>query len=353
MNGASFAKRVVVEVEAEGLSVVDTRFEGGVELRVRRAGVSLRRTYFGAPSSVSGVSTSFRFVAGTSAEAVQERVSAAEAATDGTEVVSASDDLRPAGLEAWVPRLLSVQQTDVSQLTLADVDLRWCRFAGAHHLDELSLEGRSPFNQPPGWQVGRAWPPVWRWTARRVLAEEHPWHAGRRKSGGWTKELPGLDSVAQVPSVGPERLAVLYRSLCSGTWTGSRTSVRQGRRPRPVGWCVMRASHAAAAAISIVMGSLVGAGVNLSTGRPTPAIVVGTVVLVVCWAGLEAWRAARPTAKPESTGAVTVEQDAGHVDGKLTGYRGGPAGGAVEVRQKIERAGSGSEIIGYDGDAGL
>jgi hypothetical protein len=77
-------------------------------------------------------------------------------------------------LEEWVPWLLSVQETDVSQLTLADVDLRWCRFAGAHQLDKLRLEGRGPLNRPPGWRLGRAWPPVWRWTSRRVLAEEAP-----------------------------------------------------------------------------------------------------------------------------------------------------------------------------------
>lgn len=103
----------------------------------------------------------------------------------------------------------------MSQLTVADVDLGWCRFAGAHQLDKLRLEGRSPFNRPPrGWRAGWAWLPIWRWSPRRVLAEEHPWRARRRKSGGWATDVPRSDLVAAAaPWVGPERLAVLYRSL--------------------------------------------------------------------------------------------------------------------------------------------
>ncbi|MEV4049564.1 pentapeptide repeat-containing protein [Amycolatopsis sp. NPDC049688] len=213
VDRASFAKLVIVEVEADRLSADDARFERGVELRVRRPEVSMRRTHFGGPSSVSGMPAPFKSPKGRSVAAVPEQLTAETAGSGSTVAVVASDDRRPVGLEAWVPRLLSVQETDVAQLTLADVDLRWCRFAGTHHLDELSLEGRSPFNRPPNWQAGWAWPPVWRWTTRRVLAEEHPWRAGRRKSGGWSKELPDLDGAAQVPPVGPERLAVLYRSL--------------------------------------------------------------------------------------------------------------------------------------------
>lgn len=108
----------------------------------------------------------------------------------------------------------------------------------------------------------------------------------------------------------------------------------------------MRSSHVTFAALSVVMGSLVSVGVNLATGRPTPAIVVGAVVLVLAWAGLEAWRAAR-----SGGGSVAVRQDVRRVDGRMTGYRGRPVGGPVEIDQRIQRAGSGSEVIGYDGDA--
>ncbi|MCO1575499.1 pentapeptide repeat-containing protein [Crossiella sp. SN42] len=216
VDGASFAKRVVVEAETNRLSAGHTRFEGGVELRVRYARIDARGAFFGAPSSLSGAPAPFEH-ASLAVAAEQEQISAWVAERDGTDPVSVSQP-RGAGLEEWVPQLLSVQETDVSQLTLADVDLRWCRFAGAHQLDKLRLEGRSPFNEPPGgWQIGLAWPPVWRWTSRRVLAEEHPWRAGRRKSGGWTKNLPDshgvVFDVAERPPVGPERLVVVYRSL--------------------------------------------------------------------------------------------------------------------------------------------
>ncbi|MGW0522097.1 hypothetical protein [Crossiella sp. NPDC003009] len=53
MDGSSFAKRVMVEVETGTLSATDTRFEGGVELRVRYARIDVRRTFFGAPSSLA------------------------------------------------------------------------------------------------------------------------------------------------------------------------------------------------------------------------------------------------------------------------------------------------------------
>lgn len=64
VSRASFAKRVVVEVEAGALVVADARFEEGVELRVRYASVSLRRVFFGGPSSVSGAAEPFTPVGG-------------------------------------------------------------------------------------------------------------------------------------------------------------------------------------------------------------------------------------------------------------------------------------------------
>jgi hypothetical protein len=62
--------------------------------------------------------------------------------------------------EPWVPLLVSLQETDVSELTIVNIDLRWCRFAGAYHLDKLKIEGYSPFDSPPdGWRVQLGWPP--------------------------------------------------------------------------------------------------------------------------------------------------------------------------------------------------
>jgi Pentapeptide repeats (9 copies) len=118
------------------------------------------------------------------------------------------------------PRLLSVRATDVANLVVTDLTLAPCRFAGAHHLDQLRLEGALRFAQPPrGLRIGRAWPPAWWWTRRQTLAEEHAWRATRPKGAGWhdreTQSPAWLaEATGQPPRViGPERLAVLYRAL--------------------------------------------------------------------------------------------------------------------------------------------
>ncbi|RLK58400.1 pentapeptide repeat-containing protein [Actinokineospora cianjurensis] len=208
LDGARFEQHSIVEVAAGEFSAVGARFDGGVELRVGYAQVSLRRAFFGAPSSLTGLPAPFA-----SSEAPRG-VTPGQVRVWVAERVGVGRSVRRGGVEEWVPRLLSVQETDVAQLTVADVDLSGCRFAGAHHLDELRVEGVAPFNRPPGgWRVGWAWPPVWRWSERRVLAEERLWRAQHRKHGGWSEELPDLHPEMSTLWVGPERLAVLYRSL--------------------------------------------------------------------------------------------------------------------------------------------
>ncbi|MFI0406563.1 hypothetical protein [Actinomadura sp. 3N508] len=102
-------------------------------------------------------------------------------------------------------RVVSVRGLDVLQLTLTDVDLSQCRFAGLQRADQVVLDGRCVFADGPH---GR----------RRVLAEEHHWRAARavrsgrdRESGGW-RRLPE-QAGQRVEVVGPARLEVLYRQL--------------------------------------------------------------------------------------------------------------------------------------------
>jgi hypothetical protein len=118
------------------------------------------------------------------------------------------------------PIVASLERANVATLTLTGLDLRACRFADAHHLDQLRIEGPPPFaDTPRGWKAGWAWPPVWRWTRRQALAEEHHWRAEEpRKRAGWYP--PACQPPASPPRrakpvlvVSPERLAVLYRQL--------------------------------------------------------------------------------------------------------------------------------------------
>jgi hypothetical protein len=112
------------------------------------------------------------------------------------------------------PRLVSLRGADVAGLTCTDVDLSDCRFAGAHHLDSLRMEGASSFITPPG---SEWWPlSQWRrWSRRGVLAEEAQWRAGELRGGrarwpGWHPPKSGL--VGNEP-VTAARLAGLYRAL--------------------------------------------------------------------------------------------------------------------------------------------
>jgi hypothetical protein len=101
---------------------------------------------------------------------------------------------------------------DVAGLRLADVDLRACRFVGAHNLDRLRIEGAPLFARTSGW-----------WRARRkTLAEEQHWRArrlGRWRPAGWYPVAcqPPAAPKAQMPTVlEPVRLAALYRDVRKG-----------------------------------------------------------------------------------------------------------------------------------------
>jgi hypothetical protein len=90
---------------------------------------------------------------------------------------------------------------------IIDTDLASCRFAGAHHLDQLGIEGRCRFGYPPG--STRMAGALSRWTRRQVLAEEQAWR-------GWAPDArPGTGQASSNddPGISAERLAALYRSL--------------------------------------------------------------------------------------------------------------------------------------------
>jgi hypothetical protein len=219
INRVMFEGAVFLEITGGKISLAHAHFKESAMLRLRYAALMLDRTVFAKPSDVIYAKAPF-------------------AARDPESSVYFSyfseTSARTVAVAAR-PRLLSLHGVDASTLTLTDLDLRACHFEGAHHLDQLRIEGSPPFSDPPrGWLLGRVGGqglPVWRWTRRQTLAEEHSWRSnlplpdspsGRPhpKRAGWyptTCRLP--DWVAEQiglrvrPYLGPEHLASMYRAL--------------------------------------------------------------------------------------------------------------------------------------------
>jgi Pentapeptide repeats (9 copies) len=195
LDRATFEQDITIEVVAAELSCVGTRFGEAATLRLRRAQVVLDAAVFTKPSTVAF-----------------------------------APDLPRRHAQ---PRLLSLRGVDVGTLTLRELNLAACLFQGAHHLDQLRIEGARPFADTPGaWrlQLGRWRVPIWRrWSRRQTLAEEHhwraelsrprparwswidrpTWHGTTTQTPRWVVERTGQ----QVQQLGPDRLAVLYRAL--------------------------------------------------------------------------------------------------------------------------------------------
>ncbi|MGZ6637759.1 MAG: pentapeptide repeat-containing protein [Solirubrobacteraceae bacterium] len=144
---AGFDQDVQLVVSAAAFSCRRTRFGGPANLDLRWAEVALDDAVFLQPSRLAGVGP-FQDV-----DDSQPRCRA---------------DVRQ--LEAVVrPRVVSLRQANVGNLTLGNVDLRACRFFGAHGLDQLRIEADCYFAEPPRLR----WYSPRRYTRRRTIAEEH------------------------------------------------------------------------------------------------------------------------------------------------------------------------------------
>jgi uncharacterized protein YjbI with pentapeptide repeats len=192
-DSAVFRERVQINVAAASLCAWAAQFPAGVHLRLRWASVVLDDANLAAPAILAGVPP-----------------------FDGLDEEDAARRWRrlPPGprTQRWRPRLLSLCRADVAGLRLANVDLRACRFAGAHNLDKLRIEGEPLFARTNGW-----------WRARRkTLAEEQQWRGsrlGRWRPDGWYHRAcqPPASPAVDVPGVlAPVQLAALYRELRKG-----------------------------------------------------------------------------------------------------------------------------------------
>jgi hypothetical protein len=103
-------------------------------------------------------------------------------------------------------RLLSVRRADLAGLTVSNIDLRACRFSGAHNLDKLRIEAEDTFGFPPA---------SWRWTKRQVIAEEHHWRASHGERG-WYRPPHRPPAWLEVERLEPAQIAGVYRALRKG-----------------------------------------------------------------------------------------------------------------------------------------
>jgi uncharacterized protein YjbI with pentapeptide repeats len=215
-DDAEFAQDVQLAVSASALSCCRTRFGGSATLDVRWAEVALEDAIFLQRSRLAGVGR-FPFIAdwGSRCRADTRHLVADER-----------------------PRVVSLRQADVGNLTLGGVDLRSCRFFGTHRLDQLRIEADCQFAEPPR----LPWYSLGRYTRRQTLAEEHafrqnlqttrnrrrPHHdaesaSGSRNEPSWyppecqtppwlMRPAHALDPVHIAPVAGGQ-IAPLYRAL--------------------------------------------------------------------------------------------------------------------------------------------
>jgi hypothetical protein len=187
LDRAVFGQPVQIEAAAGEVSVWQVTFAAGATLRLRYAAVILDGLVSNGPVTVVGAAQPFML----SLRRVDESL-LAEASRDAT------------------PSLLSLRGVDASRLVLVNLNLCDCRFAEAHHLDQLRIEGRCRFADTPGWARLR-WVPVWRCTRRQALAEERTWRAAHHGMP-WTNPRPGPTGEPD-PPLEAERLTALYRQL--------------------------------------------------------------------------------------------------------------------------------------------
>jgi uncharacterized protein YjbI with pentapeptide repeats len=211
LRRATFGRSPDVAISADRLRCPQAKFPDGARLRVRWAEVVLDNADFGRPSVLEATPAPDGFIASAEKELVQDPL-------------TETQPYRTAR-----PRPVCLAGCDVQNLLLIDCDLRACRFAGAHYLDTLRVEGNISLpSTPPGWRAGWTPPLVWRWGRRQTIAEEHYWRQLQPRSEGWRDAPPPSPSpyVAEWhdhgeqgdPSNphGPREIAGIYRSLRKG-----------------------------------------------------------------------------------------------------------------------------------------
>jgi uncharacterized protein YjbI with pentapeptide repeats len=293
LDAAHFAQLTLVEASTRGLSCQRTRFPAGVQFRLRGAQVVLDDADLPSPSLLTGVGT----------------LSDARLARRERRLVQAVRRLAPAATGEWSarPRLMSVQGANLAGLSLANIDLGQCRFAGAHNLDKLRFEAEVSFAAAPARLP-------WDW--RQVLAEERAWRAARSNRWAapdwWPAWLHEPYRTEWPTVVEAAQLAGLYRALrkaredakdepgAADFYYGEMEMRRHARPGRTGGASRGQVEHA------VLTGYWLVSGYGLRAWRALAALAVVLVAFagLLVWGGGYAPAASSPTAAPASTPAT-------------------------------------------------
>ena len=205
-----FTEPVQLLAAAKAISCRGARFRGGGHLRVAWAEVTLKDAEVSAPLIVSQAPPAPKQLrdllpALTLFDEPGDSDESGELndLDDSDESSELNDDRPPSEpLPPPRPSLTSVRRANVEKLTITGLDLRPCRFAGAHHLDQLSLNTTDALHRAPA-RVGHG---------RMVLAEECAWRRRQRRNAQRWPDV-GLD---RKEGPDPAELANLYRQLRKG-----------------------------------------------------------------------------------------------------------------------------------------
>lgn len=186
LQRATFTAPVTIEATAAHVNCFRTHWESTATLHLRKAGLNLRHAVLVSPVAVIAHPTVWRH------PDFPDFDESAFSWSGSTVTVT------------------SLRGVDCAMLTLTDIDLTPCRFAGAFHLDQLRLEGSWTLGAPPDTRFWRREISL-RWTQRQVIAEEREWRALSQHPSsirfGWGEPPHDQDTV------GPSALAVIYRQL--------------------------------------------------------------------------------------------------------------------------------------------
>jgi hypothetical protein len=211
LRRVTFGRSPDLVISADRVRCQQAKFSDGARLRIRWAEIALDNADFGRPSVLEVAPASEAFTEIGEPELI-------EAALTGTQPYRTAQ-----------PRPVCLAGCDVHILLLVDCDLRACRFAGAHNLAALRLEGTITLpTTPSGWWAAGTLPVLWHWGRRQTIAEEHYWRQRQARPQGWR----GAPTPSPSPYVaewhdrgergdpsnpyGPAEIASVYRALRKG-----------------------------------------------------------------------------------------------------------------------------------------